>query len=150
MVKVNQQPWFNRGLFSLSYIPYHLSVVLFKLPGVISDPPYIVPSLSGLSIFLTTPAFIYAFLAGVRNKLALACWLGIIPVAFLIFIKAGTSWTMFGYRYAMDFYPFLLILTVRGIGKEIKWHHKLLIIFGILVNLWGVISINKLAHFAWW
>jgi len=150
MVSVNHQPWFNKGLFSLSYIPYHLSVILFKLPGIISDPPYFVPSLSGMSIFLTTPAFIYAFLAGVRNKLALACWLGIIPVALLIFIKAGTGWTMFGYRYAMDFYPFLLILTVRGIGKEIKWHHKLLIIFGVLVNLWGVISINKLAHFAWW
>jgi uncharacterized membrane protein len=62
MVKVNQQPWFDRGLFSLSYIPFHLSVILFELPGVISEPPYIVPSLSGMSIFLTTPAFIYAFL----------------------------------------------------------------------------------------
>jgi len=43
----------------------------------------------------------------------------------------------------MDFYPFLFILTVRGMGTNLKWYHKLLIILGIIVNAWGVIAINK-------
>ena len=149
MLNISQEPWY-KALFSLSYIPQHLSVLIFKTPSLVSDPPYLVPSLSGMSIFLTTPAFLYAFFAGIRNRVALACWLAIIPVAFLIFIKGGTGFTMFGYRYAMDFYPFLLILTAMGIGDRIRWHHKLLISLSILVNLWGVICINKFAKFVWW
>ena len=149
MLNISQEPWY-KALFSLSYIPQHLSVLIFKTPSFVSDPPYLVPSMSGMSIFLTTPAFLYAFFSGIRNRVALACWLAIIPVAFLIFIKGGTGFTMFGYRYAMDFYPFLLILTAMGIGDRIRWHHKLLISLSILVNLWGVICINKFAKFVWW
>ncbi|MGH7900654.1 MAG: hypothetical protein ACRENZ_02850 [Thermodesulfobacteriota bacterium] len=149
MLGKSQEPWYE-ALFSLSYIPQHLSVLIFKTPSFVSDPPYLVPSLTGMSIFLTTPAFLYAFFAGIRNRIAIACWLAIFPVAFLIFIKGGTGFTMFGYRYAMDFYPFLLILTAMGIGDRIRWHHKLLISLSILVNLWGVICINKFAKFVWW
>jgi hypothetical protein len=46
----------------------------------------------------------------------------------------------------MDFYPFLFLLTVKGIGDEIRWDHKVLIVAGILINLWGVLWINK---FGW-
>jgi hypothetical protein len=35
---------------------------------------------------------------------------------------------------------------VLGIGANIKWHQKLLITIGILVNLWGVLWIYK---FGW-
>ena len=45
----------------------------------------------------------------------------------------------------MDFYPFLYVLTVKGIGEKVKWYHKLLIIIGVLVNLFGTIAVNKLS-----
>jgi hypothetical protein len=91
----------------------------------------------------------FSIFADVRNKVSLACWLGIIPIALLIFTKSGTGWTQFGYRYGMDFYPFLLLLTLKGIGDEIRWHHRLLLCFGILVKLWGVLWINKFGWFKW-
>jgi hypothetical protein len=141
--KEQVSPWFNKGLFSLSYIRYHLYVFLLEPPVFIDTWPYIVPSKAGLSVLITTPAFIIALFAGIRNKLALACWSAVIPTAFLIFIKSGTGWTQFGYRYALDFYPFLLLLTVKGIGNELKWYHKVLIILSVLVNLWGVLFLNK-------
>jgi hypothetical protein len=144
------QPWFDRGMFSLYYIPYHLYVILAKPPVFIDKPPYVVPSMQGLSILVTTPAFIYSIFAGIRNRLAFACWSAIIPIALLIFTKAGTGWTQFGYRYAMDFYPFLILLTLRGIGSTLRWHHKLLICLGILTNTWGVLWINKFRWFDWW
>ncbi len=140
-------PWFNKGLFDLSYIPYHLRALFLEPPVFISSWPYVIPSKLGLSILITTPAFIFALFAGIRNKLSLACWSAILPTAFLIFIKSGTGWTQFGYRYALDFYPFLLILTMRGIGRELRWYHKALIIAGVLVNLWGVLFINKFEWF---
>jgi len=106
--------------------------------------------MQGLSVLVTTPAFIYSIFAGIRNRLAFACWSAIIPIALLIFTKAGTGWTQFGYRYAMDFYPFLILLTLRGIGSTLRWHHKLLICLGILTNTWGVLWINKFHWFDWW
>jgi len=140
-------PWFDKGLFSLSYLKHHLYVFLLHPPAIIDTWPYIVPSKVGLSILITSPVFIFAFFAGIRNRFSLACWSAILPIAFLIFTKSGTGWTQFGYRYALDFYPFLLLLTFRGIGSEIKWYHKLLIIMGVLVNLWGVLFINKFEWF---
>ncbi len=135
-------PWFNKGLFDLSYIRYHLYILFLQPPVFIDKWPYIIPSKVGLSILITTPAFIFALFAGIRERLSLACWSAIIPTAFLIFIKSGTGWTQFGYRYALDFYPFLLILTLKGIGAELKWYHKALIILSVLVNLWGVLFLN--------
>lgn len=141
--KAKVSPWFDQGLFSLSYAPHHLYTFLLHPPAFIESWPYIVPSKVGLSVLITTPAFVFAFAAGIRNRLALACWLAVIPTALLIFTKSGTGWTQFGYRYALDFYPFLLLLTFKGIPDKLKWYHKLLIILSILVNLWGVLFINK-------
>jgi hypothetical protein len=145
--KEKLSPWFNKGLFDLSYIPYHLRIMFLEPPVFIDSWPYVIPSKIGLSILITTPAFILALFSGIRNRLSLACWSAVIPTAFLIFIKSGTGWTQFGYRYALDFYPFLLLLTFKGIGGEMKWYHKALIIAGVLVNLWGVLFINKFEWF---
>ena len=104
----------------------------------------------GMSILITTPAFIYSVFAGIKKKITLACWVGIIPIALILFLHGGVGWQQFGYRFALDFYPYLLILTALGISRDLKadsdleWHHKTLIIASVLVNLWGVIWINKL------
>lgn len=143
---VLDEPWFSEGLFSLSYISCNLATILMELPVFISEPPFICPPWTGMAIWMTTPAFIYAFKSNMKEAITWACWLAIMAVASVIFCKGCTSWG-FGYRYAMDFYPFLYILTVKGLGERIKWHHKVLIVPSILVNLWGVIWINK---FGWW
>ena len=142
--KERVSPWFDEGLFSLSYIKYHLYSFFLEPPNFIARWPYVYPSMTGLSVLITTPAFLLIPFAGLRNRLALACWAAIIPTALLIFIKSGTGWTQFGYRYALDFYPFLLILTFLGTGDRFRWYHKLLIILSVLVNLWGVILVNKI------
>lgn len=142
--KASVSPWFDQGLLSLSYIRHHLYVFLIHPPALIESWPYVVPSKVGLSVLITTPAFIFIFTAGIRSRLSLACWLAIIPTAFLIFTKSGTGWTQFGYRYALDFYPFLLLLAFKGIPDTLRWYHKLLIVLGVLVNFWGVLFLNKL------
>ena len=99
-----------------------------------------------MAIWLTTPAFIYAFFAGIKNRLVIGCWITIILIAFVDFCHGTWGFAQFGYRYAVDFYPFLFLLTIKGIGDAVKWHHKILIILGIIVNLWGVLWIHK---FGW-
>ncbi len=156
-IQSKREPWwYPKGLFHISYVPQHLWVFFLKPPIFLREYPYVQPSFMGMSILFTTPAFIYSVFAGIRNKQALACWAAIVPIALVAFLHGGTGWMMFGYRYAVDFYPFLLVLTALGIEKSIKgsdsirWDIKALIIFGILVNLWGVIMINKLGYVSLW
>jgi len=156
-IQSEKEPWwYPKGLFHISYIATHLKILFLKLPIFMSTPPYVQPSYQGMSILITTPAFIYSVLAGIRNKISIACWLAIIPIALIAFLHGGTGWMMFGYRYAVDFYPFLLILTALGIQSNIqgrvdlRWEHKLLIILGILVNIWGVLWINKFGWVSLW
>ena len=140
------EAWYREGIFDLSYIPRHLKIIFGRLPNFSNEFPYITPSWNGLAIWITTPAFIYAFFAGIRNRIAVGCWLSIALIAFVDFCHGTWGFSQFGYRFAMDFYPFLFLLTVKGIGDRLRWHHVVLIVTGILVNLWGVLWIYK---FGW-
>ncbi len=141
-----EEPWYRNGIFDITYIPRHLKVIFAGLPIFLSKFPYVKPSWSGMAIWITTPAFVYALFADIKDKLAVGCWFSIIPIALLEFTHGTWGFAQFGYRFAMDFYPFLLLLTVKGMRDRIRWHHKVLICLGILVNLWGVLWINK---FGW-
>jgi hypothetical protein len=78
-----------------------------------------------------------------RDRLAFACWAAIVPTVFIIFAFAFTGHAQFGYRYGLDFYPFLWLLVARTIGDKIQWHHVVLIALGIVVNLWGLLWIYQ-------
>jgi len=138
-----EELWYKKGIFDITYIPRHLIVIFFGFPKLIDAFPYIIPSTNGLAIWITTPAFIYAFNAGIRNKLAIGCWVSVALIAFVNFCHGTWGFSQFGYRFAVDFYPFLLILTIIGIGDRIRWHHIVLIIFGIVVNFWGVLTLTQ-------
>ena len=139
---VLNEPWFSHGHFSLLYIADNLRPFLTGLPQLTSTAPYILVPMAGMAIWFTTPAFIFALKSKLRDPVTWWSWLAVFCIAAVIFTNAATGWG-FGYRYAMDFYPFLFVLTVRGMGTNLKWYHKLLIILGIVVNAWGVIAINK-------
>lgn len=141
-----EEPWYQKGIFDITYIPRNLKVIFTGFPRLVDEFPYITPSWHGMAIWITTPAFIYSVFAGLRNKIALGCWLSIALIAFVDFSHGTWGFSQFGYRFALDFYPFLFILTVKGIGDQIRWHHMALITAGILVNLWGVLWIYR---FGW-
>lgn len=143
---VLDESWYEEGIFDISYIPRHLDVFFTALPIFRSEFPYIIPSWNGLAFWITTPAVIYVFLANIRDRLTIACWVSIILVGLVDFCHGTWGFAQFGYRFAMDFYPFLFILTIKGMGDRLKWHHVTLITAGIAVNLWGVLWINK---FGW-
>jgi hypothetical protein len=138
------EPWFANGQFSLRYIPKHLSLLLLGSPKFSNEFPYIYPSLSGLSILLTTPAFVYLANTLKPTKDYLALWSAVLFIGLVNFSYGSTGFTQFGYRYAVDFYPFLFLLLIKYFSKnKLKRHHWILLLLAIVVNLWGVIFINK-------
>lgn len=138
------EPWFKNGLFNIKYIPNGLKSMFLSLPRFSNIFPYATPSWGGLSILITTPIFIFTLFNKIKNKLTIFIWISILPIMFIVLSHGTTGFAQFGYRFAVDFYPLLFLLLIIYFSKiKIKNFHWLLLVIGIIVNLWGVICINK-------
>ncbi len=137
---IQQDPYYTNGIFSLSYIPRHIYAILFQGPILLSNFPYFEPNWMGLGLFFTTPAFIYIF-KGPWNRLSKYAALAVVCILPILITHGTVGFTQFGYRFSLDFTPFLLLLTAKGMRENLGWEEKTLIILSILVNLWGVVSI---------
>lgn len=146
---VIDEPDFRHGILHPANIGKQLRVMFLKLPLFRPSPPYLLPSHEGMALWITSPALIFSLAAPLKERLVRASWLTIPLLALPSLLHATVGYSQFGYRRAMDFMPFLVLLTARGIGNEIRWYHKALIIASILVNLWGVILIQKFGLITW-
>jgi len=147
---VLKEPWFQKGLFNIGYIPSHLEVMFSSLPILLKKFPFVEPSWGGLSIWITSPVFVYSLFANFKKHKVQLSWLSILLTALVVMSHGSTGFAQFGYRFAVDFYPIILFLIVEYIsGKKIAWHHWFLLSVSILVNLWGVVFINKLGFVGW-
>jgi hypothetical protein len=145
-----EEPWFQKGIFHYSYIPNHLKIMFTALPKMIDHWPYFIPSWGGMAIWATTPAFVYALWAPIKNNVVKMLWFTIPMIGLVNFCFGSTGFTQFGYRYAVDFYPFLVMLVILGVSRTgLKWHHWVLLVLGIIVNIWGVLG-NNIYHWANW
>lgn len=138
---IANDPIFQQGFMSLNYIPRHLGAAFLQLPTFKPSPPFLVPSLYSTALWFTTPALIL-ILKAKKSILTLACWAGIICCFLVISLWGGIGFSQFGYRFAQDFMPLLLILTALGIGQKPSGWADLLVMLSVMVNLWGVIMIN--------
>jgi hypothetical protein len=134
---------FPHGLLSWEYWPGHVYVLFRAKPIFMDTFPWLAPSVGGMAIWTTTPVFIYAFRAPI-DRLTVACWLGILLFVAQLFQFGGTGMTQLGYRFAMDFYPLLTVLTIRGMDPPIRWWHEAFIVTCIVLNAWYVWVLNIL------
>jgi hypothetical protein len=137
---IQQDPSFTNGIFNLSYIPRHIYAILFQGPILLNNFPYFEPNWMGLGLFFTTPAFLYIF-KGPWNKLSKYVALAVVCILPILITHGTVGFTQFGYRFSLDFTPFLILLVAKGMSENLGWQEKALIILSILVNLWGVVSI---------
>jgi hypothetical protein len=141
-----QEPWCTEGMLSASYIWAHLEILLFRIPNLSQTAPFITPSWYGLAIWITTPIFLT--LLFVKKNMQFMLSFSVLCL-FLLFsaLKCGTGWTQFGYRYALEGYVVLIYLLTKSMKVGgIKPIHIFLLFLGVIVNLWGVLFINK---FGW-
>ncbi|MCS7174050.1 MAG: hypothetical protein N0A24_11935 [Armatimonadetes bacterium] len=138
-----QEPWFTQGRFDLRYVPRHIHAILFAGPVFSNSFPFVRPSLVGMGLFLTTPAFLYAFrcpLRGLSGAAAVATALTAIPL-----VTYGiTGWSQFGYRFSLDVLPMLAILTKGGLGNPLRPLPLASVAASTFINLWGTLSFNRL------
>ena len=108
------------------------------------DCPVVVPSQIGMSILLTSPAYLLAFsmaIAGWRRRIVAGSALAIVAIAFVNLLHFSQGWVQFGYRFSNDFAPFALILVTLAITRLHGLWRALavaLVVASIIINAWGV------------
>jgi hypothetical protein len=157
------------------YIPQSLGIALFGLPDVLPvalpdslalDPtlvctepgsarglfdlacPLGVPRDTGMSVLLTSPAYLLAapmLRRYARSRLISAAILAIVAVSVVNLMHFSQGWVQFGYRFSNDVAPFALLLVALGaerLARRHTWGMPVvmgLIVVSIAVNLWGVL-----------
>lgn len=130
------------GLFSWHYFPNDFYTYFLKGPEIISSFPYLRPPWIGMSIILITPAFLFilnTFRKNILDRTILAAWGSTILMATPSLTYFLPGWTEFGWKHSVVFSPFLMYLVAKGMGGKLNSLKKLLILFSITVQLWGVL-----------
>lgn len=143
MLPVFDEPWYKYGLFNIRYLPTHLGEIFFSLPKISTEFPYIIPSLRVMALWFVTPAFLLIPFAKFKSKIVLASLVSIFAIGLVVLTHGSNGFSQFGFRFALDFHPFLLILVASAIYRKINWAIITLIILSILINFWGVVMISR-------
>ena len=163
------------------YLPQNLGIALFGTPAlapatlpestavhptpVCVDPsdgrglfdvacPLAVPRDTGMSVILTSPAYLLALPAlrryG-RSRLVTGAVLAVGFIALVNLMHFSQGWVQFGYRFSNDAAPFALVLVALG-SERLSVHYRwgmlaamTLVVLSLAINLWGVLWSRLLA-----
>ena len=139
------------------YIPQNLGIALLGVPEILPpcepgavrgwfDPacPYAVPKDVGMSVLLTSPAWLLAIpairLYG-RSRIVTGAAIAIAAIGFVNLMHFSQGWVQFGYRFSNDLAPFALVLLAVGLERlgGLRLSTVALIGASIAINWWGVI-----------
>ncbi len=110
--------------------------------------PIAIPQAIGMSLLLTSPAYLLGLAAFLRrrSRLVAGAALAVAAIAFVNLMHFSQGWVNFGYRFSNDFVVFALPLVAVGMARRggVGWVGAGLIALSVLINLWGVIWGNVL------
>ncbi len=127
------------GFWNPHYIAKHLYILFLMPPEYIDHFPFLRPSPEGMSILITTPAVFYAIKARFSDRENLWAALAVVGILLPTLFWFSSGWVQFGYRYSLDFFPFLFLLIVSGMGSRLNKGIIALVALSIAVNLWGTL-----------
>jgi len=153
----NRDSIVDHGLFSFWFLPRNLSAALTNVPQFISDYPYVKITGHGLSLLATTPVFFYLIWprregarAHSRMRYGLSLhtiiWLTVAATAIPGLFYQNTGWLQFGYRFAMDYIPLLVILLAMDDRRPGKLFYGL-VVLSFVVNLFGAVTFSRMGQF---
>ncbi|MBI3747074.1 MAG: hypothetical protein HY264_11240 [Chloroflexi bacterium] len=154
----------------IRYLPQNLGIMLFSTPALfpshaldafggagdrlctavgavrgLFDPacPTALPRAIGMSLLLTSPAYLYVVPALGRlrrSRLVAGCSLAVLAIGVINLMHFSQGWVQFGYRFSNDFVVFALPLVATGmsrrggVGLLAAW----LVGVSVAINFWGV------------
>lgn len=151
------------SLQDLRYIPQNLGIMLGGLPDVMpacaagvareiwstAGCSWLVPRPVGMSLLLTSPAWLLAVGAlPIRDRRVAGGLLATLTIAVVNLMHFSQGWVQFGYRFSLDFAPFLLVPLALGAERLVARHRRGaarggllvggLIAASVAVQAWGI------------
>ncbi len=120
-----------QGLFSVVHIPDNVRLMLLQPPDRVDGFPFLSASPYGMSMALVSPALIASAWAGIRHPTARLLWAATLLVAAPVLLYYGGGVVQYGYRYSLDFTPFLVALMALGSDRWKGWPEKMLVVASI-------------------
>ena len=142
----------EHGYMSLVHVPANLYSFLFMPPepllqstnGFVLKFPYMKVSPWGLAIWFTSPLFLLLVTHFKKNKYTRSLLITILGLALPVFTYYSIGFSQFGYRYTLDFLPFLFLLLLPCLDHTLSKNARTLITLGIIFNClfmlssWGI------------
>jgi hypothetical protein len=130
----------DQGLFAIVHLPTNLALFVGGGYAVRDTFPWLVPSVDGHSILLTTPALLIAVGASLRERLNQVLWGAVVVTAIPVFLYyGGAGASTYGYRYAMDFVPFLVALVAVALRDRFGNLERVLIGLSLFFVCFGYV-----------
>jgi len=134
------------GLTNFAFLARNLACAFTLTPKLLAKPPFFQIGYHGLSLFITTPAYLYVLWPRVKSSLHTALWCVVAPIALAGFLYQNDGWVQFGYRFSNDFaFAIMMLLAIGGRPLTRTW--KALILVGVVVNLFGAISFGRMNQY---
>ena len=130
------------GLFSFDYLARNLRAAFVLLPRLERNPLRPTFDGEGMSLFVTTPAWALLFFPKEKPRLWVPLWLTAAAVAIPGFFYQNTGYYQFGYRFSLDYTPYLILLLAIG-GRALDGLFWGLALAGVAVNAWGAAVFNR-------
>jgi hypothetical protein len=153
------------SLQDVNYIPQNLAIMLGGLPDVMpacdagvsreiwsaAGCSWLVPRPVGMSLLLTSPAWLLAAAALplLRDRRVAGGLLATLVIALVNLMHFSQGWVQFGYRFSLDFAPFLLVALALGAERLVARHGRRaarggllvggLVAASVAVQAWGIV-----------
>lgn len=127
------------GVFSLAHVPENIRLALLQGLAPRARPPFLAPDPHGLSMLLVSPGLLISVRAGFREALPRRLWIAAALVALPIFLYYGGGYVQYGFRYSLDFTPFLVALVALGTRRRFGWLERTLIVVSVVSVTSGVL-----------
>lgn len=127
------------GQFNLHYLPKNFWAMWLAGPQWDEEMRFWRPDPEGMSLLLTTPALIYLARARQRSWLIIGGWSAFCLLLAPLLLYYNTGWWQFGYRFSLDFMAPVMVLLALAARQRVTGSMRLLILAGVLVNLYGVV-----------
>jgi len=129
---LSQEPWYLRGLFSFSAIPWNAQKMLLEGMESIPSFPYFRPYAFGASIFLCSPFLFLLFREGGRYRTF--SWIAIGALTFALWCHGNPGGWQFSYRYGMVLLPWMFLLLISNGPRKISATEFSLFLVSVAIN----------------
>lgn len=133
----------KHGVWNVKYYPTNLYYLFLKSPEAVFIPgtkiltfPFIKPDIWGMSIFFTSPWLVWVLGAPWKEKNVKFATITALSILLFLLGYFSTGVRQLGYRYALDFSPFLFIILAHVVKHKMSTLLKIIIISSFIFNLY--------------